>query len=144
MTDGRSDGRTLDQTDGQTADVSVGRTDGRTGGRTGGRTDVCDRRELDERFGEALDEDFQIGVVLAPAPPPAQIHCHLNSHILEGFAHARTMLFDSCRAQAEVAASENVPMDLSMSGKATRKARAKAKSTPQRLRSKERHQQGCQ
>ena len=87
----------------------------------------------EERFGKALDEDFKIGVMLAPAPPPAQNHCHLNSHILKVFAQARTMPFESCRAQTEVAASENVPTDLPMFGKATRKARAKAKSTPQRL-----------
>ena len=36
---------------------------------------------------------------------------HSSSHILNSY------VFECCRAQADVAASENVPMDLSMLGK---------------------------
>ena len=51
------------------------------------------------------------------APPQVQNHCHLNSHILKSHARVRTLLFDYGRAQADTAASDAVPMDLSMLGK---------------------------
>ena len=69
------------------------------------------REEYEQRVGKTLDEDVKIGVILALAPPQVQNHCHLNSHILKSYAQFRTMLFDSCRAQAHV-----VPMALSMLG----------------------------
>ena len=74
-------------------------------------------REYEQKFGNALDEDVKIGVFLALTPPSVQNHCHSNSHILKSNTHVSTMLFDCCRAQADVAASENMPMDLSMLGK---------------------------
>ena len=77
----------------------------------------CDVREYEQRFGKTLDEDVKIGVILALAPPQVQNHCHLNSHILKSYAQLRTMLFDYCRALADTAAGDVVPMDLSMRGK---------------------------
>ena len=74
-------------------------------------------REYEQRFGKTLDEDVKIGVVLALAPLQVQNHCHLNSHILKSYAQVRTMLFDYCRAQADTASGDAVPMDLSMLGK---------------------------
>ena len=53
----------------------------------------CDVRENEQRFQKALDEDVKIGAILALAPPSAQNHCHLNSHILKSDAQLR-MLFD--------------------------------------------------
>ena len=114
-------------------------------------------REYEQRFGKTLDEDVKIGVILALAPPQVQNQCHLNSHILRSYAHVRTMLFDCCRAEADTAADDAVPMDLSMLGKGkrgkgnkkckrkgkskgkkakatkTRKAKTKAKSVPKRM-----------
>ena len=85
-------------------------------------------REYEQKFGTALDEDVKIGVFLALTPPSVQNHCHSNSHILKSNTHVSTMLFDCCRAQADVAASENMPMDLSMLGKGKRaKTTSKAK-----------------
>ena len=60
---------------------------------------------------EYEQRDVKIGVILALAPPQVQNHCRLNTHIL------RTMLFDYCRAQADTAAGDAVPMDLSLLGK---------------------------
>ena len=77
----------------------------------------CDVREHEQRFGKTLDEDVKIGVMLALSPLQVQNHCHLNSHILKSYAQVRTMLFDQCRAQADTAAGDAVPMDLSMLGK---------------------------
>ena len=77
----------------------------------------CDVREYEQRFGKTLDEDVKIGVILALAPLQVQNHCHLNSHILKSYEQVRTMLFDCCRAQADTAAGDAVPMDLSMLGK---------------------------
>ena len=76
----------------------------------------CDVREYDQRFGKTLDEDVKISVILA-LPPLVQNHYNLNSHILKSYAQVRTMLFDYCRAQADTAAGDLVPMDLSMLGK---------------------------
>ena len=59
----------------------------------------------------------KIGVVLVLSPAQVQVHCHLNSHILKSYTQVRTMLFDYCRAQADSAANDAVPMDLSMVGK---------------------------
>ena len=81
----------------------------------------CDVREYEPRFGKTLDEDVEIGVILALAPSQVQKHCHLNSHILQNYAQVRTMLFDCCRAQADTAAGDVVPTDLSMLGKGTGK-----------------------
>ena len=77
----------------------------------------CDVREYEQRFGMTLDEDVKIGVVFALAPLQVQNHCRLNSHVLKSHTQARTMLFDYCRAQADTAAGDVVPMDLSMFGK---------------------------
>ena len=77
----------------------------------------CHVREYEQRFGKTLDEDVKIGVILALSLPQVQKHCHLNSHILKSYAQVSTMLFDNCRAQADTAASDAVPMDLSMLGK---------------------------
>ena len=77
----------------------------------------CDVRECEQRFGKTLDEDVKIGVILALARPQGQNHCHLNSDILKSYAQVRTMLFDYCRAQADTAAGDAVPMDLSVLGK---------------------------
>ena len=74
-------------------------------------------REYEQRFGKTLDEDVKIGIILALSPLQVQNHCHLNSHILKRYAQVRTMLFDYCRAQADTAAGDVVPMDLSMLGK---------------------------
>ena len=46
----------------------------------------CDVREYEPRFGNALDEDVKIGVILALAPPSVQNYCHLSSHILKSRA----------------------------------------------------------
>ena len=77
----------------------------------------CDVRECEQRFGKTSDEDVKISVIPALAPLQVQNHCHLNSHILKSYAQVRTMLFDYCRAQADTAAGDAVPMDLSMLGK---------------------------
>ena len=77
----------------------------------------CDVREYEQRFGKTLDEDVKIGVIFALAPSQVQNHCHLISHILKSSAQFRTMLFDYCRAQADTAAGDVVPMDLSLLGK---------------------------
>ena len=77
----------------------------------------CDVREYGQRIGTTLDENVKIGVILALAPLQVQNHCHLNSHILRSYAQARTILFEYCRAQADTAAGDAVPMDLSMLGK---------------------------
>ena len=85
-------------------------------------------REYEQKIGNALDEDGKVGVFLALTPPSVQNHCHSNSNILKSNTHVSTMLFDCCRAQADVAASENMPMDLSMLGKGKRaKTTSKAK-----------------
>ena len=85
-------------------------------------------REYEQKIGNALDEDGKVGVFLALTLPSVQNHCHSNSHILKSNTHVSTMLFDCCRAQADVAASENMPMDLSMLGKGKRaKTTSKAK-----------------
>ena len=88
------------------------------------------RRERDDgrRFGKALDEDVKIGVNLALAPPSAQNHCRLNSHILISHTHVRTILFDCCRAQTDVAPRTTCRMDLWMPGRqGGQKARAKTR-----------------
>ena len=77
----------------------------------------CDVREYEQRFGKTLDEDVKIGVILALAPLQVQNHCHLNSHLLRCYAQVGTMLFDCCRGQADAAASDALPVDLSMLGK---------------------------
>ena len=77
----------------------------------------CDTRECEQRFGKTLDEDVEVGVILALVPSQEQNHSHLNSHILKIYAQVRTVLFDYCRAQAETASGDVVPMDLSMLGK---------------------------
>ena len=64
-----------------------------------------------------MDEDVKIGVILALAPLQVQNNCHLNSHILRSYSQVRAMLFDYCRAQADTAEGDAVPMDLSMLGK---------------------------
>ena len=101
----------------------------------------CDVREYEQRFGKTLDEDFKIGVTLALSPLQVQNHCHLNSHILKSYAQVRTMRFDCCRAQADTAAGDAVPMDLSIlvkggkgktrkgDKKCTGKGKANAKAT---------------
>ena len=76
----------------------------------------CDVREYEQRFGKTLDENAKRGVILALAPLQVQNHCHLKSHILNSYAQVRTMLLDYCRAQADTAAGDAVPMDLSMLG----------------------------
>ena len=81
-------------------------------------------REYEQKIGK----DVKVGVILALAPPSVQNHCHSNSHILTSSKQVRTMLFAYCRAKADVAASENMPMDLPMLGKGKRaKAKSKAK-----------------
>ena len=65
-------------------------------------------------------EDVKIGIIFALAPLQVQNHCHLNSYILRSYAQVRTMLFDHCRAQADTAAGDAVPMDLSMLGEGGR------------------------
>ena len=110
------------------ADGRDGR-DRRSVGRADGLTDVCDRRELEERSVKALDEDVKIGVIIAPAPPPAQNHCHLNSHIFAGQDDAFRLLSStdrSCRFRKRAGGLVDV-------WKVDKKGRAKAKSTPQRL-----------
>ena len=77
----------------------------------------CDLREFEQTFGKTLDEDVGIAVILASALLQVQDHCHLNSHILRSHAQVKTMLFAYCRAQAESAAGDAEPMDLSMLGK---------------------------
>ena len=72
----------------------------------------CDVREYEQRFGQTLDEDVKIGVMLALAPSQVQNNCHLNSHILKSCAQVRTRLFDCCRGLADTAAGDVVPMDL--------------------------------
>ena len=76
----------------------------------------CDVVEYEPRFGKTWAKDVKIGVILALPPPRVPNHCHLNSHILKSYAQVRTMLFDYCRAQADAAAGDVVPMDLSMLG----------------------------
>ena len=73
--------------------------------------------EYEQRFGKTLDEDVKIGVILASAQPQVQNHCHSDSPILKSYAQVRTMLFDYCRAQADTAAGDVVPIVLSMLGK---------------------------
>ena len=101
----------------------------------------CDVREHEQRFGKTLDEDVKIGVVLALEPSQVQNRCHLNSHILKSGAQVRAMLFDNCRAQADTAAGDVVPMAKARKAKAaktrriktkTRKAKAKARPIPKR------------
>ena len=95
----------------------------------------CDVREYEQRFGKTLDEDVKTGVIFALLAPQVQNHCHLNSHILKSFAQVRTMLFDCCRAQAQTAANDVVPMDLPMlakeakgkKGKGDKKGKGKGK-----------------
>ena len=73
--------------------------------------------------------------ILALAPPSAQNRCHLGSHILKSYGQVRTILFDCCRAQADVAASGWACQCLERARKAeARTATAQAKTTPQRLR----------
>ena len=86
----------------------------------------CDVREHEQKFGKNLDEDVEIGVILALAPPQVQNHCHLNSHILKRYAQVRTKLFGYCRAQADTAAGDAVLMDLSVLGKG-KKGKGKGK-----------------
>ena len=86
----------------------------------------CDVREFEQRFGKTFDEDVKTGVILALAPLQVQNHCHLNSHILRSHTQVRTMLFDHCRAQADTAAGDAVPMDLSMMGKGKKARKANA------------------
>ena len=74
-------------------------------------------REYEQRFGETLDEEVKIGVILALTRSQVQNHCHLNAHKLQSYAQVRTMLFDCCRAQADTAAGDVVPKDLLMLGK---------------------------
>ena len=85
---------------------------------------TCYSRNVPSRFYRRLKlsrdgnvEDVKTGVIFASAPPQVQNHCHLNSHILRSYAQVRTILFDYCRAQADTAAGDAVPMDLSMLGK---------------------------
>ena len=73
-------------------------------------------RESEQRFDKTLFEDVKIGIIFALAPLQVQNHCHLNSFILRSYDQVRTMLFDYCRAQADTAAGDAVPMDLSMQG----------------------------
>ena len=79
----------------------------------------CDVREYEQRFGKTLDEDVKIDVIFALAPSQVQNHYRLNTHThtLKSYAQVRTMLFDNCRAQADTAAGDVVPTDLSMLGK---------------------------
>ena len=88
-------------------------------------------REYEQRFGKTVDEDVKICIILARAPPSVQNHWNLNWHVLKSNVLVRTMLFDCSRAQADVAASENMPMDLSMLGKG--KQKGKGDKTPKRL-----------
>ena len=74
-------------------------------------------RQYKQRFGNTLDEDAKIGVILTLSPLQVRNHCHLNSHILKSDAQVRKMLFDYCRAQTDTAAYDVVPMDFSMLGK---------------------------
>ena len=101
----------------------------------------CDVREYEQRFGKTLDEEVKIGVILALAPPQVQNHCNLNSHILNGYAQVRTMLFDYCRAQADTAACDAVPMDLSMLGKGCKGKKGKRRQERQRQRQRQRQSQ---
>ena len=71
------------------------------------RDGKCDVREHEHRLDKTLDGD---GVILALAPLQVQNQCHLNSHILKRYAQDRTMLFHYCRAQADAAAGDVVPM----------------------------------
>ena len=87
----------------------------------------CNGREYGQRFVKNLDEDVKIGVILALAPPQALKNCHLNSQILKSYAKVRTMLFDYCPAQADTAACDAVPMDLSVLGNRRRQQRRKTK-----------------
>ena len=59
----------------------------------------------------------KISVILALAPLSVQNHFLVNSHILKSCAQVRTMLFDYCWAQADVAAANYVQVDLSMLSK---------------------------
>ena len=61
-------------------------------------------REYEQKSGNALDEDVKIGVILALAQPSVQNHCHSNPHILKSNTQVSTVLFDYCRAEADVAA----------------------------------------
>ena len=74
-------------------------------------------RDYEQRFGKTLDEDVKISVILALAPSQVQNFCRLNSHILKRNAPVRKMLFDYCRAQADTAAGDVAPRDLSMLSK---------------------------
>ena len=87
----------------------------------------CDVREYEQRFGKTSDEDVKIGVILALAPLKVQNHCHLNSHILRSYGQVRRMLFAYCRAQADSAAGDAVPIDLSMLGKGGKGNKGKGK-----------------
>ena len=87
-------------------------------------------REYEQRFGKTLDEDVKIGVILALAPSQVQNHCHLKFHILKSSAQVRTMLFDFCRAQADTAAGDVVPWDVSVLGKGKgKKGKGKGKKS---------------
>ena len=98
--------------------------------------------EYQQRFSKKLDEDVKMGVILALAPPQVQNHCLFNSHILKSYAQVRTMLFDYCRAQADTAAGDVVPMDLSMLAKCKgKKGKGDKKGQRQRQRQEKREQQ---
>ena len=58
-----------------------------------------------------LVEDVKIGVILALAPSQVQIHCNLNSHTLRSCSEVRTLLFEYCRAQTDLASGGVVPLD---------------------------------
>ena len=78
----------------------------------------CDVRNTNRDSARRWTKRWEMGVILALAPPQAQHHSHLNSPILKSYAQVRTMLFEECRAQADTAAGYVVPVDLSTLGEA--------------------------
>ena len=74
----------------------------------------CDVRENEWKFDRELDEDVKIDDIFALAPPSVLHQCHLTSHIPKSYAQFRTMLFDCCRAPADTAVGDAVPMELSV------------------------------
>ena len=48
-----------------------------------------DVTDYEERFGKGLDENVNIGVILALALPSGSNHSHLNSHVLKSYSQGR-------------------------------------------------------
>ena len=90
-----------------------------------------DVREYEQMYGNVLDEDVKVGVVLALAPSQVQNHCHLNSHILESYAQVRTMLLDCCRPQADTGAGDVVGKGKGKKGKGDKKGKCQRQEQSQ-------------